>query len=49
MPYFRATSSACSSLRLTTDVTVTPSMTGEAVEVLDAEGAGPGECDPHAV
>src|SRR5262245_32212123 len=26
-PYFRATSSACSSLRLTTDVTVTPSMT----------------------
>ena len=48
-PYFRATSSACSSLRLTTDVTVTPSMFGQAVEVLDAERAGSGECDSHGL
>src|ERR1022692_3289701 len=32
-PYFRATSWACSSLRLTTEVTVTPSMAASAIRM----------------
>src|SRR5215813_1461998 len=41
IPYFLATSSACSSLRLTTDVTVTPSMTARPSRCLVPKAPAP--------
>src|SRR5580658_5244448 len=41
MPYLRATSSACSSLRLTTEVTVTPSIRASASRCLMPKAPAP--------